>query len=75
MAKYKPKIQAICKDFDEATKVNGVTMENKKTALETSKKAMAPILADMKEAVRRIKAAGFKPSKATDTDTGAETRS
>ena len=54
------------------TKAKGVTIEIKNRALEKAKNDMAPVAADMKEAVRRIKAAGFKPSKSTDSDRNAE---
>ena len=47
-------------------------MDVKKAALEMAQEQTAPITTDMREAVRRIKTAGLKPSKAgAETDTGS----
>ena len=74
MAKHKLRIKDILNAFDSSTKGETVDMASKKAAVSQSILDMNPIQQDMREAARRIKAAGIKPSKGGDTATDAETK-
>ena len=72
MFKHKQTIKDVIKRFDATTKVENATIEMKKKGIQTSQEEMKPVLEDLKEALRRIKGAGLKPSKGCDTDTAPE---
>ncbi|CAE7279275.1 unnamed protein product [Symbiodinium sp. CCMP2592] len=61
---HKGSVKDILDAFDVATKgKEGINLATKKAAAEQATKDMSPIQKDMREAARRIKAAGIKPSK------------
>ncbi|CAE7244625.1 unnamed protein product, partial [Symbiodinium sp. CCMP2456] len=59
MLKHKVTLKKCIEDFDTSTKVDGVTIQIKKAALEEAQSNMKPIYVDLKETHRRIKAAGL----------------
>ena len=74
MSKHKLRIKDIVDAFDSSTKGDNVEMATKKQAAEKAAEDMKPIQADVREAARRIKAAGVKPTKGADTATEAEAK-
>ncbi|CAE7496538.1 unnamed protein product, partial [Symbiodinium sp. CCMP2456] len=69
LVKHKCEIKNILKDFDSDTKIENPTIETKKAAVNAAQLRMNPILKDMREAVRRIKAEGLTVSKAAGAET------
>ena len=74
MEAERPRIQDIIGEMFRVCKPEGATVETKQDALKAAQDKAKPILNNLKEAVRRIKAAGITPSKAGahDTDSTAE---
>ncbi|CAE7841174.1 unnamed protein product [Symbiodinium necroappetens] len=73
LRKHKVNLKTIVANFDATTKaVEDVA--SKKKAMEDVSEGTKVIYRDVKEAARRIKAAGLKPTKGLESQTEAETR-
>ena len=58
--------------LNEDTTVQDCTIQMKKDAMAKCNRSMKPLLDAIKEGNRRVRGAGFKPSKGLDTESASE---